>query len=282
MIELDSSDNVDADSVATAEPDVVELIIEQGESPSVLSSPPEPGPRPGRGSRTRPEWLGTRVLALRADGFGEILPTPFELIDRRFPPSTYLRLGGSEFESTVGAIPADVLSRSTWKETCPVFLEDLSYLTMSYVGFDGQPYVGEMIVHASVADDVVGVFRTLFEAKFPIEEMRVIAATELDLPPTGDGNLTSSFICRPVTGGTNWSEHAYGLALDINPFHNPYVKGALVLPELASVYADRSIGLPGVIVEGDVVVEAFDSIGWGWGGRWRTLTDPMHFAKNNR
>ena len=282
MIELDSSDNVDADSVATTEPDVVELIIEQGESPSVLSSPPEPGPRPGRGSRTRPEWLGTRVLPLRADGFGEILPTPFELIDRRFPPSTYLRLGGSEFESTVGAIPADVLSRSTWNETCPVSLEDLSYLTMSYVGFDGQPYVGEMIVHASVADDVVGVFRTLFEAKFPIEEMRVIAANELDLPPTGDGNLTSSFICRPVTGGTNWSEHAYGLALDINPFHNPYVKGALVLPELASVYADRSIGLPGVIVEGEVVVEAFDSIGWGWGGRWRTLTDPMHFAKNNR
>lgn len=275
-IETTSAAQVESDS------DVTELIAEQGSSPAVVSPPPEPGPRPGRGSRVRPEWLGTRVLPLRPDGFGQVVPTPFELIDRRFPPATYLRRGGADFESSIGVIPADVLARSTWREGCPVTLDELSYLTLSYIGFDDQPYVGEMIVHSSVANDIVDVFRKLFSARFPIEEMRVIAANELDLPPTGDGNLTSSFICRAVTGGTNWSEHAYGLALDINPFHNPYVKGELVLPELASVYADRSLGLPGVIVEGDLVVEAFDAIGWGWGGRWRTLTDPMHFAKNNR
>lgn len=262
--------------------DVSDLLANQSASESLAPAPPEPGPTPGRGSRTRPDWLGTRVLPLRPDGFGEVQPTPFELIDRRFPPSTYVRLGSDDFESSIGIIPPDVLTRSTWNSDCPVGLDELSYLTLSFVGFDDQNYVGEMIVHTSVAGDVVDVFRKLFAARFPIEEMRVIAASELDVPPTGDGNLTSAFICRPVTGGTNWSEHAYGLALDINPFHNAYVKGPLVLPELASVYADRTLGLPGMIVEGDVVVDAFDAIGWGWGGRWNTLKDPMHFARNNR
>ena len=69
--------------------------------------------------------------------------------------------------------------------------------------------------------------------------MRVTRLDELDAPPTGDGNNTGSFVCRPTIGQTTFSQHAYGLAIDVNPFQNPYVKDDLVLPELSSAYLDR-------------------------------------------
>jgi hypothetical protein len=108
--------------------------------------------------------------------------------------------------------------------------------------------------------------------------MRVITAEEIDAHPTGDGNDTTSFACRPAVGSASWSQHAFGLAIDINPFHNPYLKGDLVLPELASAYVDRENTRPGMITEGDVVTEAFADIGWGWGGNWSSLKDWMHFS----
>ena len=229
-----------------------------------------------------PNWLGTIALPLRSDGHGEIQPTPPELIDRRFPPPWFLRRGSTAFESTIGPIPSDVLARSTWGDSCPVGLDELSYLTVSFIGFDGGSYVGELIVNAAHADAMVGVFRAMFDSRFPLEEVRVVAPWELDAAPTGDGNNTTAFVCRPVTGGSGWSQHAYGLAIDINPFHNPYKKADLVLPELATFYTDQALGLPGMITEGDVVVAAFDSLGWGWGGRWNSLTDPQHFSATNR
>lgn len=229
----------------------------------------------------RPDWLGTRVLPLRADDFGEIQPTPDELRPRALATLDDLAAPTSvRFESTVQAMPADVLARSTWRAECPVTLDELRYLTLAHWGFDGELHTGELIVNAAVADDIVGVFQQLFDARFPIEQMRVIAADELDEPPTGDGNDTTSFVCRPAVGSTNWSQHAYGLAVDINPFHNPYQKGDLVLPELASYYLDRTLALPGMISDGDVVARAFFELGWGWGGNWRSLEDYMHFSQN--
>jgi hypothetical protein len=230
-----------------------------------------------------PSWLGSRPLPLRADGFGEVQPTPPELVDRSISTVDLLPAPpGTVFESTVGPIPADVLERSTWSPDCPVSLEQLSYVTVAHWGFDGAVHTGELIVHADHARAIVDVFARLHDARFPIEQMRVIRSDELDLPPTGDGNITTSFVCRPAVGSTSWSMHASGLAIDINPFHNPYVKGDLVLPELASAYANRSHVRAGMILEGDVVTEAFAAIGWHWGGRWTSLTDPMHFSVNNR
>lgn len=231
----------------------------------------------------RPDWLGTRLLPLRADEHGEVQPTPPELVDRRL--ETLDTLGPASmvgFEASIDPIPPDVLARSSWTEECPVTLDELRYLTMTHVGFDGEFHIGEMIVNASVAEDIVEVFRKLFEARFPIEQMRVITAEEIDAHPTGDWNDTTSFVCRPAVGSANWSQHAYGLAIDINPFHNPYLKGDLVLPELASAYLDRDDARAGMIFEGDVATEAFDEIGWGWGGRWSTLKDWMHFSQSGR
>ncbi|MGD2102768.1 MAG: M15 family metallopeptidase [Acidimicrobiia bacterium] len=231
----------------------------------------------------RPDWLGTRPLPLRPDGHGEVQPTPPELVDRQLETPGVLGFTGMvSYEFTIEPIPPDVLARSSWTEECPVTVDELRYLTMTHVGFDGEFHVGEMIVNASAAEDIVEVFRKLFDARFPIEQMRVITAEEIDAHPTGDWNDTTSFVCRPAVGSANWSQHAFGLAIDINPFHNPYLKGDLVLPELASAYLDRDYQRPGMIFEGDVATHAFDEIGWGWGGRWNTLKDWMHFSRSGR
>lgn len=228
-----------------------------------------------------PDWLGTRVLPLRPDGFGEIQPTPPEMTDRRFVTPDHLAPpGDDQFAATIEEVPPDVVARSTWRAECPVGLEDLRYVTVTFWGFDGRAHTGELLLHAAVAEDIVWVLEQLFDARFPIEEMRIIRMDELDAPPTGDTNVTSVLECREATGGTSWSQHAYGLAIDINPFHNPYLRREVVLPELATAYLDRGDVRPGMIVAGDPVVNAFAEIGWTWGGNWRSLKDWMHFSRS--
>ena len=244
---------------------------------TTTTAPPEPG-------TVRPDWLGTRLLELRPDGLGVPQPTPPELLNRRFPsPDLLPPPSGEAFEWTSGTVPVDVANRSSWREECPVSLEGLTYLTMGFYGFDGLAHTGEMIVAAEFTDGVIEAFRRLWEVRFPIEEMRVQDEEEMDAHPTGDGNVTGSFECRPAVGQSGgWSMHAYGLAVDINPFHNPYTKGEVVAPELASAYIDRANVRPGMILEGDTAVDAFDEMGWGWGGRWTTAKDWMHFSSNGR
>lgn len=238
--------------------------------------------QPTTGASAPPDWLGQRTLPTTADRVVVPQTTPTELVDRRLiTVDTLPPPAGERFESTIGPVPPSVLARSTWQEGCPVEPSELSYLTLSFWGFDGRAHTGEMIVNAEVADDVVAVFADLHDARFPIEEMRVTALPELDAEPTGDGNNTASFVCRAVVGGSRFSQHAYGLAVDVNPFHNPYKKGELVLPELATSYLDRA-ERPGVIQPDGPVVRAFADIGWFWGGNWTSLDDYHHFSRDNR
>lgn len=225
----------------------------------------------------RPAWLGTRVLPAGPSGFGEVQPTPPELADRRFPTvDTLPPPTATGFVPTVDEVPAEVLARSTWSEVCPVRADELRYVTVPFWGFDGDRHTGELLVHADAVEAVVAGFTRLFERRFPIESMRITTVAELDAPMTGDGNNTSAFVCRPTRGSTSWSEHASGRAVDINPFHNPYVKGDVVLPELASVYADRNHHRPGMLTADDV--SGFTAAGWGWGGDWRSFADHMHLS----
>jgi len=231
-----------------------------------------------------PGWLGTRILPRTAGGFGEVRPTPPELVQRRFTLPDHLpALPGDGFEARVDTpAPAEVISRSTWREGCPVAATDLSWLRLTFWGFDGRRHTGELLVNRSVTEEMVTVFRRLYAARYPVEEMRVTRLDELDAPPTGDGNTTGAFACRPTTGGSSYSQHAYGLAIDVNPFQNPYLKGDVVLPELASSYLDRTWVRPGMITANGPVVRAFAEVGWPWGGAWRSLRDYQHFSQNGR
>jgi D-alanyl-D-alanine carboxypeptidase len=208
-----------------------------------------------------------------------VLPTPPVLQNRALPTADLLPPpGDGRYAATVAPVPADVRARSTWQPSCPVALADLRYLTMSFWGFDGRAHTGEMIVNVKYAEAVTRAFGHLYDARFPLEEMRVVSSAEINAPPTGDGNNTTAFVCRSAVKQTRWSAHAYGLAVDVNPFCNPYIRGDLVLPELASSYVDRGNVRPGMIEPGDVVVRSFLSIGWSWGAEWKTPKDIQHFS----
>jgi D-alanyl-D-alanine carboxypeptidase len=244
-------------------------------APATTSAPPASPPTTGA-------WrLGATPLPLRPDGFGQVLPTPPQLrrralatVDRLPPPRD------GRFAATVAPISPAIRRRmgATWHPGCPVQLADLRYLTVSFRGFDGRAHTGELVVHQRVASQVTGVFQRLYQARFPIEEMRLVTTADLNAHPTGDGNNTAAFVCRAARRQTRWSAHAYGLAVDVDPFQNPYHRGDLVLPELASAYLDRDNQRPGMIRQGDVVTRAFAAIGWTWGGTFRTPKDLMHFS----
>jgi D-alanyl-D-alanine carboxypeptidase len=162
-------------------------------------------------------------------------------------------------------------------------VEDLRLLTVSYWGFDDRAHAGELVVHRDAARDVIRVFGMLFRARFPIKRMVLVDAYGADDDRSMAANNTSAFNCRAVTGGSAFSEHSYGQAIDINPLLNPYLTSSgAVLPQSGERFADRTLEEPGMIHAGDVVVRAFASIGWSWGGSWSSVRDYQHFSATGR
>jgi hypothetical protein len=247
---------------------------------------PSPPPSTAPAGPAYSTWeLGAHPLPLRADGFGEVRRTPKTLRVRRYPTTDRLPPpADGRFHGTVDPVSPAVRQRmgDSWQPGCPVALRDLRYVTVSFRGFDRRAHTGELVLHRDVARDVVGVFRELFRADFPIEEMRLPTTADLEAHPTGDGNNTAATVCRAARGTSTPSAHALGLAVDVNPFMNPYQRDDLVLPELARAYLDRDWRRPGMIRRGEVVVRAFERIGWTWGGNFRTLHDYMHFSATGR
>src|SRR5688572_5422131 len=80
------------------------------------------------------------------------------------------------YTATIESVPSAVQQRMTGSShdpaRCPVELTDLRLLTMRYVGFDGRAHTGQMVVHHRHARGLVGVFRELYEARFPIRRMQ--------------------------------------------------------------------------------------------------------------
>ena len=138
------------------------------------------------------------------------------------------------------------------------------------------------MVHRRYADDIARVFGRMFDAGYPIVSVVPIGALPEGAEDQPGYENTSAFHCRFVAGTTRWSEHATGSAIDINVHLNPYHRGDYLWPAGSERYLDRSLGEPGMIVEGDAVVNAFDDIGWGWGGRWRSSKDYQHFSASGR
>lgn len=185
------------------------------------------------------------------------------------------------FRSSIAQVTAADLSAS-WRSGCPVPVADLRAVSVSHWDFAGGVRTGTLIVAATQADAIVAVMRALYQARFPIARMEPVEAFGGSDDASMAANNTSAFNCRKATGGTSWSEHSYGRAIDVNPVQNPYVKGSLVLPPSGSAYVDRSRTTPGMIHAGDAVVRAFAAQGWAWGGTWTSLKDYQHFSSTGR
>ncbi len=172
----------------------------------------------------------------------------------------------------------------SWRPGCPVGPAQLRAVRLSYWGFDGERHVGTLVVRDRVAPDVVTVFRILYRARFPIRRLEPIDRYRGSDKASMAADNTSAFNCRPALapGPKRWSMHAYGEAIDVNTVENPYVLGSTVSPPAGRAFLDRSRSRPGMAVEGGVLVQAFASVGWSWGGRWSGSRDYQHFSTNGR
>jgi poly-gamma-glutamate synthesis protein (capsule biosynthesis protein) len=193
--------------------------------------------------------------------------------------------GGEPFEASVSRLdPAtrELMTGSSWRPGCPVPLDRLRLLRLTYVGLDGQAHRGRLVVHRTWSSEVVAVFERLYARGFPIRRIRLVDRYGADDRASMRHDNTSAFNCRYVSGTTTWSQHAYGRAIDLNPVENPYVRGTRVSPARGSRFLDRTDVRPGMVVRGDVAWRAFRRIGWEWGGTWASARDYQHFSANGR
>ncbi len=175
------------------------------------------------------------------------------------------------------------ISGKSFQENDLIDYSDLRLVTVRYIGFDDMEHEGMLIVNVQVADDVAAIFKDLYDARYPIEKILLIDEYNADDEASMADNNTSAFCFRQIDGQETISDHSYGIAVDINPLYNPYVRSGFgernVLPVNAGTYADRTVDFPHKIVPGDVCYNAFVSRGWKWGGEWDSPKDYQHFYK---
>lgn len=179
-------------------------------------------------------------------------------------------------------IPPEVESRIrgiSYPEGATISLDELRYLRLSYRDFDGVSKNGEMICNQRIADDLVDIFRKLWLAEYQIRSIQLIDEFGGSDDASMEADNTSCFNYRPVSGGTRLSNHALGLAIDVNPLENPYIKGDKVLPVTAESFVDRSRDFPHKIDKEDLCYQLFTAHGFAWGGDWHSLKDYQHFEK---
>lgn len=192
----------------------------------------------------------------------------------------------ASFRIAIESIPADLAETMrgvSWhpRPRCPEFA-DLAVLRMNHWTFTGAVADGQLIVARAVAEEVGQAFSALFVAQFPIARMVPIYRFDGDDDASMAANNCSAFNFRTIAGTDKLSQHALGVAVDINPVQNPWVRRTEILPPAGADYVDRDSRRPGVITRPGPVTDAFDAIGWSWGGDWPDVKDYHHFQKYPR
>ena len=181
-----------------------------------------------------------------------------------------------------GALFERIYGRS-FKTDCTTPRSELRYLTVLHVDIEGNIRAGELICHRTIAGELLEIFRTLYDAGYPIERMVLIDRYDADDERSMAANNSSAFNFRFISGTTKPSSHSRGLAVDINPLYNPYVVTrngrTRVEPEAGRPYVDRTAAFPYKIERGDRCCQEFLRHGFVWGGDWRSCKDYQHFEK---
>lgn len=177
------------------------------------------------------------------------------------------------------------ISGKSYRKNPDIALEDLRYVTIKYIDFEGNEQDGELIVNRRIARDTVEIFYELYSHRYPLQEVSLIDDYGASDDRSMEANNTAAFNYRKITGSNSLSRHAYGMAIDINPLINPYVKGSTVLPAGGKAYAQRDAETctgkyaSAMIQRGDFIYNLFKSHGFTWGGDWKALKDYQHFEK---
>ena len=178
------------------------------------------------------------------------------------------------------AVKQRMIGNSYPEEGAEIELSELRYLKLLYYDYNGRVRHGEMVCNKAIAADLIAIFKELYKAKYPLASVRLIDDFGGDDERSMAANNSSCFNYRQATNSsTKLSAHARGMAVDINPLQNPYVKGEEVLPESAQEYADRSVDFPHKITDEDLCCKLFRAHGFQWGGAWNSVKDYQHFEK---
>lgn len=187
----------------------------------------------------------------------------------------------------ISEIPDDIFARmqgKSYKEDCTVPREDLRYVHVRHMGFDGEAKDGELVVNKAIADDVLAIFEELYKADYPIEKVRLVDEYDADDEASMSDNNSSAFNFRFISHTTRISKHGLGMAVDINTRYNPYVKtvdGKLSIePANGADYVDRSKDFPHKIDHEDLCYKLFKEHGFTWGGDWTHSKDYQHFERD--
>lgn len=182
-------------------------------------------------------------------------------------------------------IPDEIVSKISdvsYKENDNISLSDLRYVVLKYIDFNGDVQIGEMICNQLIAQDIVEIFYELYKNNYQIEKIHLVDEYGADDELSMENNNTSCFNYRVVQGTSRLSKHSLGLAIDINPYYNPYITynsdcTCNIFPKGSEKYADRTSSFPYKIDESDLAYKLFKEHGFTWGGNWNSVKDYQHF-----
>lgn len=188
-------------------------------------------------------------------------------------------------EFSIQKIPDSVFEKMkgrSFRENPHISRNDLRYVKLPHYGFDEKVHRGELIVNQQIAEEILVIMKELYANRYPIEKMILVDAYDADDNRAMADNNSSAFNYRLIAGTNRLSLHSLGLAIDINPRYNPYIRpdghgGILTEPEGSRLYADRSLDFPYKIDEKDLCYRLFKEHGYIWGGDWTTVKDYQHF-----
>lgn len=172
----------------------------------------------------------------------------------------------------------------SYKADCKIPRSELRYLQLSYYDATGKEHIGEIVCNKLIANDLIKIFKELHKHQYPIERMQLVDDYDADDEVSMSNNNTSCFNYRTIAGSTKLSKHAMGLAIDINPLYNPYVRrkkdgSHIVQPANARKYINREKVWPYKIELGDLCYRLFVKYGFKWGGSWSHFQDYQHFER---
>ena len=196
----------------------------------------------------------------------------------------------AQFDYSISKISPEIKQRMikglSYKENCPVPLKDLRYLNITYLDFNKENKIGELIVHKDISEETVLIFKELYFIKYPIYKMQLVSDFKANDFDSIEANNTSAFNCRKVANTSRWSKHAYAKALDINPIQNPYVSRKGFISHKDSLKYEKRVHKnqidlkdKAILLKTDTAVKIFKKYDWKWGGDWKTIKDYQHFEK---
>ncbi len=154
-------------------------------------------------------------------------------------------------------------------------IKNLELVTVQYYSFDGKLHQGQIVLHKDLVKDIQEIFLVIKDSKFLINKVVPISQYNWSDEESTKDNNTSAFNYRFISGTKVMSQHAYALAIDINPLLNPYTKKGTNTPSVSKYDTTKA----GTIISGSLIETEFKKRGWNWGGDWKSVKDYQHFEK---